>query len=85
MKKIDFKKIKEFLKRALITIAQRVFLTCVFLAVLALIIGGISFYKYSILAQEVKTLTFFYCNKKTVGGRGELNSRHSDHNRELCH
>lgn len=60
MKKIDFRKIKEFLERALIAIAQRVFLTCVFLAVLALIIGGISFYKYSILAQKVKPGDFKY-------------------------
>ncbi len=51
--KIDIKQLKKFLAKLPWIIAERAFLACLFLLVLALIFGGLSFYKYNILAQKI--------------------------------
>lgn len=50
-------KLKKFLVRLPWIIAEHAFLACLFLFVLALIFGGLSFYKYNILAQRVELET----------------------------
>jgi len=51
--KVDIKQLKKFLAKLPWTIAERAFFACLFLFVLALIFGGLSFYKYNILAQKI--------------------------------
>ncbi len=52
--KIDFKQIKKVLAKLPWIIAEHAFLACLFLFVLALIFGGLTFYKYNILAQKAE-------------------------------
>lgn len=52
--KIDFNQFKKFLEKLLRITAEHAFLVCLFLFVLASIFGGLSFYKYNILAQKVE-------------------------------
>jgi len=46
------KKLKNFLEKLPLITAQHAFLACLFLFFLALVFGGLLFYKYSILAQK---------------------------------
>ena len=50
--KTGIKKVKEFLSRALVFLAQHVSFTCLLLFFLTLIFSGLVFYKYSILIQK---------------------------------
>jgi hypothetical protein len=52
--KIKIKKLKEFLERLPRALGERAFLTFLGLLVLALIFGGIIFYKYQILVKRAK-------------------------------
>ncbi len=52
--KVDTKQLKKFLAKLPWIIAERAFLVCLFLFVLALILGGFSFYKYNTLAQKIE-------------------------------
>jgi len=54
IKKIKIGKLKEFLGKLPLVLAQHSFLTCLFLFFSALIFGGFLFYKYSFLAQKVE-------------------------------
>ena len=54
LKKIKIYKIKAFLGKLPLILARHPFLTCLFLFILSLIIGGLLFYKYIILAQKIK-------------------------------
>jgi len=54
LKRIKFKKIKDSLKRLPRTLAENAFLTFLGLLVIALILGGLVFYKYSILTKKVE-------------------------------
>lgn len=50
--KIKIRKFKKFLRNLPLAIAKHAFLACLFLFFLALIFGGLLFYKYSILTQK---------------------------------
>lgn len=52
--RIRIKKIKKFLGKLFLTIAEHVFGACLFLFFLALILGGFLFYKYNILTQRAE-------------------------------
>jgi len=52
--KIKTKKIKEFFKKLPQVLAERAFLTFLFLFLIVLIIGGIVFYKYNVLAKKAE-------------------------------
>ena len=52
--KIETKKIKKFLKGLPRVLAERAFLTFLFLFLMVLIIGGIVFYKYNVLAKKAE-------------------------------
>jgi len=52
--RIKLKKFKEFLKRLPRTLGEKVFFLFLGLLLLALIFGGIIFYKYSILAKKAE-------------------------------
>ncbi len=52
--RIDLKQFKKFLAKLPWIIAGHAFLVCLFLFALALIFGGLSFYKYNILAQKAE-------------------------------
>ncbi|MDI6603244.1 MAG: hypothetical protein QME57_03980 [Patescibacteria group bacterium] len=52
--RLKIKKIKEFLKRLPRTLGERAFFVFLGLLLLALIFGGIIFYKYNILVKKVK-------------------------------
>ena len=56
--KPEVKKIKEFLEKVSIFLAQHTFLTCLFLFFLSLIFGGFLFYKYIILTQKIEPESF---------------------------
>lgn len=53
LNKIKFGKIKKYLEKLLLTVAEHAFSACLLLFLLALILGGFLFYKYSISAQKV--------------------------------
>jgi len=55
LKKQQFKKIKNFLKRVPRTIGEHAFLTSLMLFFIAAILGGLVFYKYSILVEQRKS------------------------------
>ena len=66
--KIKIRKFKKFLENLPLTIAQHAFLACLLLFLLALIFGGLLFYKYSILAQKtnLEDLSWgFYLEEET--------------------
>lgn len=52
--KVKIKKIKEFLKRLPRTLGDKAFLTFLVFLLMALIFGGIIFYKYNILVKKVQ-------------------------------
>lgn len=52
--KLKIKKIKEFFKRLPRVLGERVLLTFLGLLLLALLFGGVIFYKYNILVKRVK-------------------------------
>ena len=52
--KIKTKKIKGFFKKLPQVLAERAFLTFLFLFLIVLIIGGIVFYKYDVLAKKAE-------------------------------
>ena len=52
MKSKKIKKLNNLLGKLSLNIAQHAFVTCLFLFFLALILGGLLFYKYSILSQK---------------------------------
>ena len=52
IRRIKFKKIKDFLKKLPKTLGERAFLTFLALLLIALILGGLIFYKYSILTGK---------------------------------
>lgn len=54
LKQIKLSKIKEFFGKLPRILGERAFLTSLLFIFLALILGGIIFYKYSILAQKVE-------------------------------
>lgn len=53
-KRIKLNKIKEIFKKLPKNLAENAFLTFLVLIFLVLIIGGVVFYKYSILVEEIK-------------------------------
>jgi hypothetical protein len=55
IKKKQFKKIKNFLKRVPRIIGKHAFLTSLTLFFIAAILGGMVFYKYSILVEQRKS------------------------------
>jgi len=55
IKKKQFKKIKNFLKRVPRIIGEHAFLTSLMLFFIAAILGGLVFYKYSILVEQRKS------------------------------
>jgi len=55
IKKKQFKKIKNFLKRVPRIIGEHAFLTSLMLFFIAAILGGLVFYKYSILTEQRKS------------------------------
>ncbi len=52
--RVKVNKLKFFSEKFIWVIAEHAFLTCLFLFILALIFGGVFFYKYNILAQKVE-------------------------------
>jgi len=52
--KLKLKKIKDFLKKLPRTLGERAFLTFLGLLLIALIFGGLVFYKYSILVEKAE-------------------------------
>ena len=52
--KFKIKKIEEFFKKLLRALGEKVFLTFLGLLLFSLILGGIVFYKYSILIKKTK-------------------------------
>jgi len=54
LKKIKFKKAIEFFKKLPRTLGERAFLTFLGLLLIALIFGGLVFYKYSILVEKAE-------------------------------
>ena len=52
--KLKTKKIKDFFKKLLRALGEKVFLTFLGLLLISLILGGIVFYKYSILIKKTK-------------------------------
>ncbi|MDP2967333.1 MAG: hypothetical protein Q8N87_02900 [bacterium] len=52
--KIKFNKIKIFFKKLPRILGEKAFLTFLFLLFISLILGGIIFYKYSILAEKAE-------------------------------
>lgn len=56
--KTEFKKIKEFLIKLLRFLAYRLFLSCLFLFLLSLFLGGLLFYKVSTLGQKIEPEAF---------------------------
>ncbi|OIO46273.1 MAG: hypothetical protein AUJ31_02175 [Parcubacteria group bacterium CG1_02_39_15] len=58
IRRIKFKKIKDFLKKLPKTLGERAFLTFLALLLIALILGGLIFYKYSIsIDKEEPTIS----------------------------
>jgi len=55
LKKQQFKKIKIFFKRLPKILGEHAFLTSLMLFFIAVILGGLVFYKYSILAEQRKS------------------------------
>jgi len=55
LKKQQFEKIKNFLKRVPRIIGEHAFLTSLMLFFIAAILGGLVFYKYSILVEQRKS------------------------------
>jgi hypothetical protein len=58
LRKFKISKLKAFLGKLSLIFAQHPFLTCLFLFLFALIIGGTLFYKYTILAQKIRPELF---------------------------
>jgi predicted neutral ceramidase superfamily lipid hydrolase len=54
LKRIQLNKIREFLKKLPRILAEQAFISFLVLLLLALILGGLIFYKYSILVQKEK-------------------------------
>jgi len=51
---VKIRKVKVFLGKLLVFLAQHISLTCLFIFCLTLIFGALLFYKYSILVQKIE-------------------------------